>query len=99
MHLITRKRLLDEISKFPDAESSVRAWCQVVEKAVWTSLEDVRLTYPAADGVGNFTVFNIRGNRDRLIVSIDYESQVVYFKYFLTHAEYDKDKWKKDPYF
>ncbi|MBR8840155.1 MAG: type II toxin-antitoxin system HigB family toxin [Stigonema ocellatum SAG 48.90 = DSM 106950] len=38
-------------------------------------------------------------NDYRLIVGIDYENQVVYYKYFLTHAEYDKDKWKNDPYF
>jgi mRNA interferase HigB len=34
-----------------------------------------------------------------LIVGIDYENQVVYYKYLLTHAEYDKDRWKNDPYF
>ncbi|NJR32800.1 MAG: type II toxin-antitoxin system HigB family toxin [Chamaesiphon sp. CSU_1_12] len=36
---------------------------------------------------------------NRLIVGIDYERQVVYYKYFLTHADYSKDKWKNDPYF
>ena len=35
----------------------------------------------------------------RLILDIDYSEQVAYFKYFLTHAEYDKEKWKDDPYF
>ena len=63
------------------------------------SLEDVRQIYPSADSVGNFTVFNIKGNTYRLIVSIDYEDGTIYYKYFLTHAEYDKDKWKNDPYF
>jgi mRNA interferase HigB len=52
-----------------------------------------------AEAVGNFTVFNIKGNRYRLIVDIDYESGVIYFKYFLTHADYDKDRWKNDAYF
>ncbi|MEG3979486.1 type II toxin-antitoxin system HigB family toxin [Microcoleus sp. T3B2] len=49
--------------------------------------------------MGGFTVFNIKGNNYRLIVSIDYESQLIYIKYILTHAEYDKEKWKNDPYF
>jgi mRNA interferase HigB len=44
-------------------------------------------------------VINIKGNRYRLIVSIDYEEQVVYYKYFLTHAEYDKEQWKNDPHY
>ena len=47
----------------------------------------------------NFTVFNIKGNRYRLIVDIIYEHQRIYIKYVLTHAEYDKDKWKNDPYY
>ncbi len=45
-----------------------------------------------SEAVGNFTVFNIKGNTYRLIVSIDYEDGTIYYKYFLTHAEYDKDK-------
>jgi mRNA interferase HigB len=60
---------------------------------------DIRQIYRDADAVGNFVVFNIKGNNYRLIVGIDYADQTVYFKYFLTHAEYDKDKWKNDPYF
>jgi mRNA interferase HigB len=44
-------------------------------------------------------VFNLKGNRYRLIVSIDYERQVIYVKYVLTHGEYDKERWKNDPYF
>jgi mRNA interferase HigB len=52
-----------------------------------------------AEAVGNFTVFNIKGNRYRLILDINYEEQVAYFKYFLTHAEYDKEQWKNDSYY
>ncbi|WP_322745241.1 type II toxin-antitoxin system HigB family toxin [Nostoc sp. LEGE 12447] len=48
--------------------------------------------YPKAEAVGNFTVFNIKGNNYRLIADIVYETQRIYIKYVLTHAEYDKDK-------
>ncbi|MEG4391051.1 type II toxin-antitoxin system HigB family toxin [Microcoleus sp. BROC3] len=44
-------------------------------------------------------MFNIQGNKYRLIVSLNYQKQIVYIKYILTHAEYDKDNWKNDPYF
>ena len=57
------------------------------------------LIYPKAEAVGNFTVFNIKGNRYRLIVDLVYASQRIYIKYVLTHAEYDKDEWKNDSYF
>ncbi|MCV3214424.1 type II toxin-antitoxin system HigB family toxin [Plectonema radiosum NIES-515] len=60
---------------------------------------EVQATYPKAEAVGSFTVFNIKGNNYRLIVDIVYEAQRIYIKYVLTHAEYDKDKWKNDPYF
>jgi mRNA interferase HigB len=63
------------------------------------TLEEVRQSHGSAEAVGNFTVFNIKGNAYRLIVGIDYEIGTIYFKYFLTHAEYDKEKWKNDPYF
>ncbi len=55
--------------------------------------------FPQAEAVGNFTVFNIKGNKYCLIVTIDYERQLIYIKYILTHAEYDKDRWKNDPDF
>ena len=55
--------------------------------------------FSKAEAVRNFTVFNIKANKYRLIVSIDYEKQVIYIKYILTHAEYDKEEWKNYPYF
>ena len=70
-----------------------------VKTVEWDNLEDVRKIYPSAEAVGNFTVLNIKGNTYRLIISIDYEDGTIYYKYFLTHAEYDKDKWKNDIYF
>lgn len=77
----------------------IEDWYAVVKAATWQNLAEVQQTYKTAEAVGNFTVFNIKGNRYRLIVSINYQKQIVYFKYFLTHAEYNKDTWKNDPYF
>ena len=64
-----------------------------------THLIEVQSIYPKAEAVGNFTVFNIKGNKYRLIASINYIRQIIYIKYILTHAEYDKNNWKRDPYF
>ncbi len=74
-------------------------WYRVATKAEWKNLVDIQKIYPKAEAVSNFTVFNIKGNNYRLIVDIIYSSQRIYIKYVLTHAEYDKDKWKNDPYF
>ncbi len=97
MRLIAIKNLRTEACRYSDAKKAVETWYLVVKNAAWSNLEDVREVYRDAEAVGNFTVFNVKGNNYRLIVGIDYVKQRVYFKYFLTHSEYDKDYWKNDP--
>jgi mRNA interferase HigB len=92
MHLISIRNLRGDTARHPDVKKQVNDWYTTVSKANWKNLEDVRHIYRDAEAVGNFTVFNIKGNDYRLIVGIDYENQMVYYKYFLTHAEYDKDR-------
>ncbi len=99
MHVISKKKLREFSAKYSDSEPALSAWNQVARKAKWQHINDVKSLYPSTDAVGNFTVFNIRGNKYRLIVSIDYEAQVIYIKYILTHAEYGSGTWKNDPYF
>lgn len=99
MHLIAISRLRAATEQFPDVATQIEDWYAVVKVVEWQSLIEVQQTYASAEAVENFTVFNIKGNRYRLIVSINYQKQLVYFKYFLTHSEYDKDNWKNDPYF
>ena len=99
MHLIAISRLREATAKFPDVATQIEDWNEIVKVATWQNLTEVQQTYAPAEAVGNLTVFNIKGNRYRLIVSLNYSRQLVYFKYFLTHAEYDKDNWKNDLYF
>jgi mRNA interferase HigB len=99
MRLIAIRELRQAAAQFPDVANQIEDWYQVVKGATWQDLEEVRQTYSSAEAVRNFTVFNIKGNRYRLIASINYIKQTIYFKYFLTHAQYDKEDWKNDPYF
>lgn len=99
MHIISRKKLLQFCQEHADAFTPLDNWFRFAKRAEWRNLDEIRAVYPSADAVSNFTVFNIKGNDYRLIVSIDYESQVVFIKYVLNHSEYDKEKWKNDPYF
>jgi mRNA interferase HigB len=99
MRLFMLGNLLADADRSPDAIVPLKAWYRIVRSEAWQNLEEVREIYRDAEAVGNFTVFNIKGNKYRLIVSINDEKQRVYYKYFLTHAEYDKNKWKNDPYF
>jgi mRNA interferase HigB len=97
MRLIAIKNLRNEANRYPEVKKAIETWYLVVKSAEWSNLEDVRQVYRDAEAVGNFTVFNIKGNNYRLIVGINYVKGRIYFKYFLTHSEYDKDVWKNDP--
>lgn len=99
MHLISAGKLKEAASEYSDAVEIVKNFAKKVELSSWQNLIEVQADYRSAEAVGNFTVFNIKGNRYRLILSIDYEAQIAYFKYFLTHAEYSKDDWKNDAYY
>jgi mRNA interferase HigB len=97
MRLIAIENLRNEAYQYPDAKKAIETWYLIAKNSDWSSLEDVRQVYRDAESVGNFTVFNIKGNNYRLIVGINYVKRRIYFKYFLTHSEYDKDFWKNDP--
>lgn len=79
-----------------EAERRLAGWYRVVTMADWTSLEEVRKTFPSADQVGRCVVFNVGGNRFRVIARIHYPSRKVYIRAVLTHSDYDRDTWKND---
>ena len=95
MHVISRKRLLEFSLGHRDAETALDVWYRVAKSSVWSNLEEVRQVYPHADAVGRWTVFNVRGNRYRLIAEIGYRSRVVPVRHILTHSEYNKGEWKR----
>lgn len=99
MHIISRKKLRNFCKQHADCCDALDDWYIIASKANWGNLVEVQAVYPQAEAVSNFTVFNIKGNKYRLIASISYEKQVIYVKYVLTHAEYDKNNWKNDPYY
>jgi mRNA interferase HigB len=99
MRVVSYRRLREFYEKHADARNVLDNWFKVASKADWSNLIEVQSVFSSAEAVSNFTVFNLKGNHYRLIVSIDYERQVIYVKYVLTHGEYDKERWKNDPYF
>ncbi|TKB61267.1 MAG: type II toxin-antitoxin system HigB family toxin [Nitrospira sp.] len=94
MHIITRKRLIEFVRIHPDAHAPLNAWFTIVRKTDYTSFTGLRLTFPSADQVGRFTVFNIGGNKFRLIAAIHYNRKKIYIRHVLTHAGYDRGAWR-----
>jgi mRNA interferase HigB len=95
VHVISRKRLKGAALRHPDLETSLDAWFRIAKKASWRNLGDVRETFATADAVEKWTVFNIKGNKYRLISEINYRFRRVYIRQVLTHAEYDQERWKR----
>ena len=96
MHIISTKKLREFWTAHPAAESPLRAWIKVVEDAEWENFADVRAVYSRADQVGKFTVFDIGGNKFRMVAVIHFNRGKVFIRHMLTHAEYDKGDWKDD---
>jgi mRNA interferase HigB len=95
---------LDRFSqKHRDATRPLGDWLNIVRRATWKNLAELRRIFPSADGVNVrvaggdvvvVTVFNIKGNRYRLLAVVNYPSAVCRVVDVLTHAEYSTDKWK-----
>ncbi|HSL05761.1 MAG TPA: type II toxin-antitoxin system HigB family toxin [Nitrospiraceae bacterium] len=77
-----------------DARAPLNAWFTIVRKTDYTSFADLWTTFPSADQVSRFTVFNIGGNKFRLIAAIHYNRKKLYIRHVLTHAEYDRGAWR-----
>ncbi len=96
MHVISRKKLQDFWEKYPDSESQLRAWYKITSTTDFMNFVDLRKTFSAADQVQNLTVFDICGNKYRLIAAIHYNRKKIYIRSIMPHKEYDKNKWKQD---
>lgn len=91
MRIIKRKPLLDFAAKHALAKEPLQAWYHEVKDAEWKHFPDVKAKYGSADLVANNRViFNIGGNKYRLIVKIAYQVGIVYIKFIGTHSEYDR---------
>ena len=95
MHIITRKRIQEFIKLHPDSQSSLESWYRIVKQTDYDSFAELRQHFASADYVDGFVVFNISGNKYRLITAIHFNRQKVYIRAILTHPEYDKGKWRQ----
>ena len=93
MHIISRKKLIDfyDQSGRQDAKGPLETWYYEANHVQWASPNDIKATYASARILGdNRVVFNIAGNKYRLVVRINYDSKTVFVRFIGTHKEYDK---------
>ena len=96
MHVISKKKLREFWEQYPAAKEPLLSWWQMTRKARWKNLAEARADFPHADPYQCCTIFNIGGNKYRLISKIYDGDQVVLVREVLTHKEYDQGTWKND---
>jgi len=98
MRIISPTRLKEFWAKHRDAENPLTHWYDLTRHAAWQNPADVRRTFGPSDFVRvasgkSVAVFDIGGNKYRLIAAIHYDKQTTFVLRVLTHREYDKRKW------
>ena len=91
MHVITRQRLQTFWSQHSDSEVPLRAWLAIIRRKRYTGPHDVRRDFSSASFLGQWrTIFNIGGNKYRLVVDMRYDLGRVYIRHILTHDDYTR---------
>ena len=91
MRVIAKKRLREFWGKYPDSELALCAWHAEVTAATWATPAEIKAKYGSSSVVANNRiVFNICGNKYRLVAHVHYNTSFMYIRFIGTHAEYDK---------
>lgn len=94
MKIISNSALRAFAADNPQAEAPLQGWRRVIEKNSFANWAELKAAFNAVDKVNALAVFDIGGNKYRLVAYIRFEKQILYIKAVLTHREYDKGAWK-----
>lgn len=94
MHIITQKRIWDAKDKYPECANALDGWYRVIKKNHFNNFAELKKTFGSVDKVKNVYIFDIGGNKLRLIATIHFQRQKLYIREILTHKQYDKGTWK-----
>ena len=103
MRIISPKKLREFADRYPEADAPLKAWSKFVRKNRFGSMVDLKRTFRGVDLVSvkrgdrriDYFVFNLGGNKYRLIARIDFNTQTLFVRDLLTHQDYDREKWKR----
>lgn len=98
MKLISNSRLTGFAQIYPESTTVLQAWRRVIEKNSFQNWSELKQTFNSVDKVDDLTVFNVGGNKYRIIAFIRFAKQIIYIKHVLTHNQYDKGQWKNEQY-
>ena len=95
MRVISKKPFRDFWTIHPESKSVLEEWFRKVSQSTASSFPALRQMSGSVDYVDGFTIFNVGGNRYRIVAVIHYDKQRLYVRRVMTHAEYDRNDWRK----
>ena len=96
MRVIANRPLVQFWKRHPEAERPLRSWLAICKATDFENFAQLRQAFRSVDKVGKFVVFDIGGNKFRLIVVVHFNRKRIYVRAVLTHEEYDQDQWKNE---
>ena len=96
VRIISEKALREFWQQHGESKNALQEWIKVVRSADWESFSDVRKTFNHADIYGKCVIFDVGGNKYRIIGKVGYRFRIVYIRFVLTHGQYDENKWQAD---
>lgn len=94
MHVITQKRIWEAQFLYPTSSSALDHWYRVISKNTFSNFAELKASFKSVDRVGEWYIFNIGGNKLRLIANIHFNRQKIYIQRIMDHKEYDLEAWK-----
>ena len=96
MHVVSYKHIREFIQKYPDSSIQLRAWYRRLARIQPANIHELKRIFPGVEYVGNSRyVFNIKGNRYRIVAILLFQTQIAYVRFVGTHAQYDKINCKE----
>jgi mRNA interferase HigB len=99
VRVISRKALVEFRNNHVDAEAPLKAWYKAASKGSFKNLMELKRTFGSVDyvsaGTRGFYVFDIGGNKYRLVAAIHFNTQRLFIRGVMTHAQYDRGAWKR----
>ncbi|PKY10402.1 hypothetical protein B1757_09900 [Acidithiobacillus marinus] len=94
MHIISRTKILQAQRDFTDCSGALEQWYRLTKRVQWQNFAEVKACFPAVDKVGDKYVFDVGGNKLRLIAAIHFNTGKVFVRAVMTHKAYDRGDWK-----
>jgi mRNA interferase HigB len=95
MHIITHTRIVAAQQRLPECSGALDLWYRLMKRGQYGNFAELKSAFGSVDKVGNVFVFNVGGNKLRIVAAVHFNRAKVFVRHVLTHEEYDRGDWRK----